>query len=82
LIEIETAFAEGFVSVRVHDLGSGVSPEVAGNLFKSFFTTKEDGLGMGLNICRTIIESHGGQLAFENRPERGTTFYFSIPSNP
>jgi PAS domain S-box-containing protein len=82
LIEIETVVADEYVSVRVHDLGPGVSPEVAGNLFKSFFTTKEDGLGMGLNICRTIIESHGGQLAFENRPERGTTFYFSIPSNP
>ena len=46
------------------------------------FTSKADGLGLGLNICRTIIESHGGHLAFENRDEGGAVFFFTLPIAP
>ena len=79
VVEIETGVVNGVVSVNVGDRGSGISEEVAKQLFKSFFTTKPDGLGMGLNICRTIIENHGGHLVYENRVDRGVVFSFTVP---
>ena len=79
VVEIETRVVDGVVSVNVGDRGSGISEEVAKQLFKSFFTTKPDGLGMGLNICRTIIENHGGHLVYENRVDRGVVFSFTVP---
>ena len=65
--------------VRVADHGPGIRPEVAAQLFEPFFTSKADGLGLGLNICRTIIEGHGGHLGFENRAEGGAVFFFTLP---
>jgi C4-dicarboxylate-specific signal transduction histidine kinase len=79
VVEIETGVVNGVVFVNVGDRGSGISEEVAKQLFKSFFTTKPDGLGMGLNICRTIIENHGGHLVYENRVDRGVVFSFTVP---
>jgi C4-dicarboxylate-specific signal transduction histidine kinase len=65
------------IEVGVMDRGTGLTdPE---RLFEPFFSTKTEGLGMGLNICRTIIESHHGRLWASNNPEGGTTFRFTLP---
>ncbi len=57
----------------------GVGPEAAGKLFQSFYTTKPDGMGVGLSICRAIIESHEGRLWWEANDGPGATFSFWIP---
>lgn len=67
------------VMFSVKDRGHGVPTSISGMLFDSFYTTKDDGMGMGLNICRSIIESHHGRLWFENNPEGGCTFRFTLP---
>jgi len=73
----------GLVRVTVQDSGPGLPPELLENIFKPFFTTKRDGLGMGLPISRSIVESHGGLLWAERTPgEVGATFCFTIPSVP
>ncbi|MDP5241011.1 PAS domain S-box protein [Uliginosibacterium sp. 31-16] len=67
------------VRLSVNDHGAGISPEIAGRLFDSFFTTKPEGMGMGLKICRSIAEQHNGRLWFEPGPHGGTTFYLQLP---
>jgi len=77
---IRTSRVEGgYASVEVADVGSGVPPEVADQLFSPFFTTKDDGMGMGLNICRSLIEYHEGTLTFEQNTPVGTIFRFTLP---
>jgi signal transduction histidine kinase len=69
------------VLVSVTDCGVGMPTENSDRLFDAFFTTKSSGMGMGLSICRSIIEAHGGRLwATENLPH-GVTFQFSLPVN-
>lgn len=68
------------VSVAVIDQGHGIPDEVAGRLFSPFFSTKAEGMGMGLNICRTAIEFHGGALTFRANPQGGTIFTFVLPA--
>ena len=68
-----------WVEFSVTDLGSGIADEVASQLFTPFFTTKTEGMGLGLSLCRTVIEQHGGHLAFEAYPPRGTVFRFTLP---
>lgn len=82
IVEVVTEFASDAVLVKVYDSGPGIPAEVGEQLFKNFVTTKENGLGIGLSICRTIIEQHGGRLAFDNRPTGGAVFTFVIPCNP
>lgn len=67
------------VEVAVADQGPGVAPEQAKLIFKPFHTTKKEGMGMGLSICRTIIAEHGGELSFRNNADGGATFYFTLP---
>jgi PAS domain S-box-containing protein len=67
------------IRVAVSDCGPGLSPDKLDKIFQPFFTTKGEGLGMGLSICRSIIEAHGGRLWAENNPDRGATFYFTLP---
>ena len=68
------------VSVSVIDQGHGVPSEVGERLFSPFFSTKAEGMGMGLNICRTAIEFHGGALGYADNPDGGTIFRFSLPA--
>ncbi|MCR4336736.1 MAG: ATP-binding protein, partial [Candidatus Omnitrophica bacterium] len=63
------------------DSGCGIPPENMQKLFAHFFTSKPDGLGMGLSISRSIVEAHGGRLDAENNSDRGATFYFTISVN-
>jgi len=71
--------AGGTITVAVHDTGAGLSAEVAERVFDSFFSTKPDGMGMGLSISRSIIEAHGGRLWVVPNAERGATFQFRLP---
>jgi two-component system sensor kinase FixL len=66
--------------VSICDCGPGLSSEDLGRIFQPFYTTKRDGLGMGLSICRTIIEAHRGRLWAESNPDHGTTFHFTVPA--
>jgi signal transduction histidine kinase len=68
------------VCVEVDDTGRGLAPEHLDRLFESFFTTKSDGMGIGLAICRSIIEAHGGRIEAMNRDDGpGARFRFSLP---
>lgn len=67
------------VLIEVIDSGHGITEEIAKQLFSPFFSTKSSGMGMGLNICRTAIEFHGGTLDHKNNPGGGTIFRFSLP---
>ncbi len=69
-----------FIEVAVSDCGTGLSGSKLDKIFEPFYTTKGEGLGMGLSICRSIVEAHGGRLWAENNPARGATFYFTIPA--
>jgi two-component system sensor histidine kinase DctS len=71
--------AQSQVAVAVIDQGHGMAPEVAERLFSPFFSTKAEGMGMGLNICRTAIEFHGGTLCHDDNPQGGTIFKFALP---
>lgn len=72
--------ADDMVEVYVSDTGHGISPDVAGQLFQPFMTTKEQGMGVGLSISRTIIEAHGGRIWVESNPRGGTIFKFTLPA--
>lgn len=67
------------VIVAIKDSGCGIPAQNISKLFTHFFTSKPDGLGMGLSISRSIVESHGGRLDVKNNPDCGATFYFTVP---
>ena len=71
--------ASGGVRVTVLDSGPGLDPQSADRLFEAFYTTKPEGMGMGLAICRSIIEAHGGRLWAEANEPRGAVFQFTLP---
>ena len=68
------------VVVEVHDTGNGIDPEHANRLFDTFFSTKPDGLGMGLSICRSIVEAHRGRIWLSSPAGAGSVFQFALPS--
>jgi signal transduction histidine kinase len=70
---------EESIEITVDDEGGGIEPELASRLFEPFVTTKSHGMGLGLAICRTIVEAHGGTIGFEARPHGGTRFAIRIP---
>ncbi len=79
-VEISTAGSgDGEVRLSVRDHGTGIRTEVHERLFDQFFTTKEQGLGMGLAIVRSIVEAHGGEIQAENVADGGARFYFTLP---
>ncbi len=67
------------VEITVADHGAGLTIDKLEKIFQPFYTTKHDGLGLGLSISRSIIEAHGGRLWADNNPDRGATFYFTLP---
>jgi two-component system sensor histidine kinase DctS len=72
--------AQGWVEFDVIDLGVGISEDVSKQLFTPFFTTKSEGMGLGLSLCRTVVEQHGGHLEFEPFMPKGTLFRFTLPT--
>jgi PAS domain S-box-containing protein len=79
-LTVSAAFAEpDRVLVAVEDTGPGLDPAIAQRIFEPFFTTRSDGLGMGLSICRSIVEAHGGQLWVSPHAPHGTALHFTIP---
>jgi hypothetical protein len=79
IIEVHAEQQEQYVKVSVVDRGCGVPEELKEKLFESFFSTKADGMGMGLNICRGIIEYHEGRLWVDSRQGQGSVFCFTLP---
>ena len=79
-LSVSSTLAEpGSVLVAVEDTGAGLDPAVAERMFQPFFTTKPDGLGMGLAICRSIVEAHGGRLWVSPRAPHGADVRFTVP---
>ncbi len=79
-IEIRALLPEerGFVEISVCDNGPGLSPEIKETIFKPFATTKAQGMGLGLSICQTIVEAHGGTIRAVPAPLGGTCFQFTL----
>jgi two-component system sensor histidine kinase DctS len=78
-LRVTTASDAGQVTVAIADRGCGIDPSVREQLFEPFFTTKAEGMGMGLNICRSVMELHGGRIWAEENPGGGTIFTLSVP---
>ena len=74
--------ADDMIEVAVSDTGHGFAEEVLPNLFQTFFTTKESGMGVGLSISRSIVEAHGGRMWAETNQSGGATFRFTLPAAP
>jgi two-component system sensor kinase FixL len=77
---IAASFDGREIAVSVSDTGSGIAPEIAQQLFSAFVTTKPNGMGVGLSICRAIVETHGGHIRHSANPGGGTTFTFTLPA--
>jgi PAS domain S-box-containing protein len=80
-ISIDAVPSEGGVRVGVRDTGPGLNPESLSRLFEPFYTTKPEGMGMGLSICRSIIEAHGGRLWASANVPCGAIFQFTLPAH-
>jgi len=82
LIVSNAAVADDMIEIAASDTGHGFQDDVKQNLFRTFFTTKETGMGVGLSISRSIIEAHGGRMWAEANPSGGATFRFTLPAAP
>jgi two-component system sensor histidine kinase DctS len=69
------------VEFSVTDVGCGIAQDVAAQLFTPFFTTKAEGMGLGLSLCRTVLEQHGSHLAYEALTPKGTVFRFTLSAS-
>lgn len=81
VVKVEAECRDGRVHIRIADCGPGIDAALAEQVFAPFFTTKAGGLGLGLNICRTIVEAHRGRLSFADRPGGGTVFTLELEAS-
>lgn len=79
-VRARPAEADGQIEISVTDSGPGLAPEVAARLFQPFVTTKDAGMGVGLSICRGIVENHGGRMWAQSDPGHGAAFLFTVPA--
>jgi two-component system, cell cycle sensor histidine kinase and response regulator CckA len=80
-LDIRTLSVEpNTIRASIRDCGTGLTEEQMRHIFEPFYTTKVNGMGMGLTICQSILETHGGRLWAENNPDRGTSFHLSLPA--
>jgi two-component system, LuxR family, sensor kinase FixL len=80
-LTVSTALdGNGLLLTSIADRGNGIPMDAADRLFEPFFTTKSEGLGLGLSICRSIIDAHGGRLWADNNADQGATFTFALPA--
>jgi len=79
VLVIATSVDNGVVRIAVHDRGTGIAPGSLESVFEPFVTSKKNGLGLGLAICRSIVRSHGGNMWASNNPDRGATIIVSLP---
>ena len=75
-----SSLSHGWIEFSVSDLGVGISDDIEKQLFTPFFTTKSEGMGLGLSLCRTVVEQHGGHLEFVRQTPNGTLFRFTLPT--
>ena len=78
-IDIALRNGQGWIEISVGDNGPGVAPDMRGSLFTAFASSKSSGMGMGLTICRSILELHGGGIGYENRTTGGSLFVCRLP---
>ena len=77
---VRVSATDGAIDLAVLDSGKGIARNELERIFEPFFSRKPNGMGMGLAICRTIVEAHGGRITADNRPDRGAVFELSLPA--
>jgi len=80
VVTVKTRPLDGNIEISVIDRGSGIEPAQMENIFNPFFTTKPDGVGLGLAIVQKIVDEHGGRIAVESEPGRGSVFRVFLPA--
>ncbi|OGU19847.1 MAG: hypothetical protein A2580_15230 [Hydrogenophilales bacterium RIFOXYD1_FULL_62_11] len=78
-LRIEVTHTDSKAAVSIRDTGVGIAEDMLDRIFEGFYTTKPQGLGVGLEVCRSIMESHHGSIRAEANPDRGATFHFTLP---
>jgi len=78
-LTVRTALVNGQLEVAVTDRGKGIAPEDLERVFEPFVTTKPQGMGLGLAVCRTIVSAHAGRIWAAPNADAGTTFHFTVP---
>jgi C4-dicarboxylate-specific signal transduction histidine kinase len=80
MLSVRSEHLEDWILVSVQDSGTGIAPEHAERMFDAFFTTKPNGIGLGLSICRSIVEAHGGRLSVFPAHPNGSVFQVMLPA--